>query len=99
MADKLGLESIDRQGSAVVMKFRDGAQRASHAPDPARVLALLRRRPDVTLVPPSSLRLDLAALTRVCLSPLSQERPASMRRSDGARGLPFDGAQGRQTPG
>jgi transcription-repair coupling factor (superfamily II helicase) len=60
MADKLGLESIDRQGSGVVLKFRDGARQASHAPDPARVLALLRRRPDVTLVPPSSLRLALS---------------------------------------
>jgi transcription-repair coupling factor (superfamily II helicase) len=60
MADKLGLESVDRQGSAVVMKFRDTAQKASHPPDPAKVLAVLRRRPDVTLVPPSSLRLNLS---------------------------------------
>jgi transcription-repair coupling factor (superfamily II helicase) len=60
MADKLGLESVDRQGSAVVMKFRDGAQRASHAPDPARILNLLGRRTDVTLLPPSSLKLALA---------------------------------------
>ena len=59
MAEKLGLESVDRQGSAVVMKFRDTAQKASHPPDPTRVLNVLRRRPDVTLVPPSSLRLSL----------------------------------------
>jgi len=59
MADKLGLESIDRQGGAVVMKFRDNAQKASHAPDPTRMLAVLRRRPDVTLTPPASLRLNL----------------------------------------
>jgi transcription-repair coupling factor (superfamily II helicase) len=62
MAEKLGLESVDRQGSAVVMKFRDTAQKASHPPDPTRVLNVLRRRPDVTLVPPSSLRLNLAGL-------------------------------------
>ena len=60
MADKLGVESLDRQGNAVVMKFRDGAQKASHPPDPTKVLAVLRRRPDVTLAPPSSLRLNLA---------------------------------------
>jgi hypothetical protein len=59
MADKLGLESLDRQANAVVMRFRDGAQKASHPPDPAKVLAVVRRRPDVTLVPPSSLRLTL----------------------------------------
>jgi transcription-repair coupling factor (superfamily II helicase) len=63
MADKLGIESIDRQGSAVVMKFRDGAQKASHVPDPMRVLNIIRRRPEVTLVPPSSLRLSLGADT------------------------------------
>jgi transcription-repair coupling factor (superfamily II helicase) len=63
MAEKLGLESVDRQGSAVVMKFRDAAQKASHPPDPTRVLNVLRRRPDVTLVPPSSLRLNLAGST------------------------------------
>jgi transcription-repair coupling factor (superfamily II helicase) len=61
MADRLGLESIDRQGSAVVMKFRDGPPRANRAPDPARVLGVVRRRPDVALVPPSSLRLSLTA--------------------------------------
>jgi transcription-repair coupling factor (superfamily II helicase) len=59
MADQLGLESIDRQGSVVVLKFRDNAQKASHAPDPARMLAVLRRRPDITLTPPASLRLNL----------------------------------------
>ena len=51
MADKLGVESLDRQGSAVIMKFRDGAKKASHPPDPAKVLAVLRRRPDLTLAP------------------------------------------------
>jgi len=60
MADKLGIESIDRQGSAVVMKFRDGARKASHPPDPTKVLSVLRRRSDVNLVPPSSLRLNLS---------------------------------------
>jgi transcription-repair coupling factor (superfamily II helicase) len=61
MADKLGIESIDRQGGAVVMKFRDSAQKASHAPDPTRMLTTLRRRPDVVLTPPASLRLNLTA--------------------------------------
>jgi len=73
MADKLGVESIDRQGSAVVIKFRDGAQKASHPPDPTKVLAVLRRRPDVTLAPPSSLRLNLAAMIA------GSKDPASMR--------------------
>ena len=53
MADRLGLESIDRQGSVVVLKFREAGRRsARHTPltDP-RVAwcAILRARPDVTL--------------------------------------------------
>jgi len=59
MADRLGLESVDRQGGAVVLKFRETARKASHPPDPATVLGVLRRRTDVNLVPPSSLRLKL----------------------------------------
>ena len=75
MADKLGVESIDRQGSAVVIKFRDGAQKASHPPDPTKVLAVLRRRPDVTLAPPSSLRLNLGALNAGSKDPASTRMP------------------------
>jgi len=59
LADRVGVESIDRQGSAVVLKFRDGAKPPARTPDPARVLGLLRRRPDVQFVAPSSLRLSL----------------------------------------
>jgi len=60
MADKLGLESIDRQGQVVVLKFRENTQRASHAPDPVRVMKLLQQRRDVQLLPPSTLKLNLA---------------------------------------
>jgi transcription-repair coupling factor (superfamily II helicase) len=58
MADRLGLESVDRHGEHIVLKFRDSA--GSRAPDPQRVLGLLARRSDLTLLPPSSLRLSLA---------------------------------------
>ena len=60
MADKLGLESIDRQGQMVVLKFRENAQKASHAPDPVRVMKLLQQRRDVQLLPPATLKLNLA---------------------------------------
>ncbi|MCX6545128.1 MAG: transcription-repair coupling factor [Acidobacteria bacterium] len=62
MADRLGLESVDRHGEHVVLKFRDSA--GSRAPDPQRVLGLLSRRADLTLLPPSSLRLGLVGRTR-----------------------------------
>ena len=87
MADKLGLESVDRQGSAVVMKFRDTAQKASHPPDPTRVLNVLRRRPDVTLVPPSSLRLNLGV----------PPRPTGVRPGSGPS--PATGPHWGQSPG
>ncbi len=53
-ADGLGLESIDRDGSLVVFKFRERTQ-----VDVARLLTLVRGRPDLQLVPPGSLKLDL----------------------------------------
>ncbi len=53
-ADRLGIESIDRQGSAVVFTFK-----GQGGPDPQRVLRLVAERPEVTLAPPSSLKLDL----------------------------------------
>ena len=54
-ADRIGVESIDRQGSVVVFTFK-----GQGGPEPHRVLRLIGERPDVTLAPPSSLKLDLA---------------------------------------
>jgi transcription-repair coupling factor (superfamily II helicase) len=51
LADRLRVEAIDREGPAIVFRFRPGGV------DPARVISLINRRPDVTLVPPASLRL------------------------------------------
>ena len=53
-ADRLGLESIDRDGSLVVFRFREKTR-----VDLARLLTLVRGRPDLQLVPPGSLKLDL----------------------------------------
>jgi transcription-repair coupling factor (superfamily II helicase) len=54
MADRLGLESIDREARVVVLKFRPQAR-----VDPVQLVALVRQRPDLTLVPPAALRLSL----------------------------------------
>ncbi len=51
LADKLRVEAIDREGSSIVFRFRSGGV------DPARVISLMNRRPDIALVPPASLRL------------------------------------------
>jgi len=87
-ADRIGIESIDRQGSLVVFTFK-----GQGGPEPHRVLRLIGERPDVTLAPPSSLKLDLAwtaAKARAVKTPPlppARQRPAS-RVVPGARIAP-----------
>ena len=50
MADRLGVETIDREGRIVVLKFGPQAK-----VDPTRMVTLVRRRPDLTILPPSGL--------------------------------------------
>jgi transcription-repair coupling factor len=54
MADRLGIDTIDREGRTAVLKFRPQAR-----VDPVRLVSLVRQRPDLTLVPPAALRLTL----------------------------------------
>jgi transcription-repair coupling factor (superfamily II helicase) len=53
-ADRLGVESIDREGHFVVFKFRSGAR-----VDPARLIAVVRQHGELQLTPPATLRMDL----------------------------------------
>ena len=57
MADSLGIESIDREGRLVVLKFRPQAR-----VDPVRLVALVRQRPELTLVPPAGIKMNLDGL-------------------------------------
>ena len=54
LADRIGLDSLDREGSSVVLKFRPDAKL-----DPAWLFRVVQQRGDVTLVPPATLKLDL----------------------------------------
>ena len=54
LADRIGLESLDREGQFVVLKFRPEAKL-----DPAWLYRVVQERGDATLVPPASLKLDL----------------------------------------
>src|SRR3989441_2244459 len=54
MADRLGVDTIDREGRTVVLKFRPQAK-----VDPVRLVALVRQRSDLTLVPPAGLKVNL----------------------------------------
>jgi transcription-repair coupling factor (superfamily II helicase) len=53
-ADRLRVESIEREGNVVSIKFRERAN-----VDTTRLMNLLKRRTDLQLVPPSVLRLSL----------------------------------------
>jgi len=54
LADRLSVESVDREGQTVVFRFRPQTRL-----DPERLLAIVGRRSDLTLIPPAGLRLDL----------------------------------------
>jgi transcription-repair coupling factor (superfamily II helicase) len=54
LADAIGLESLDREGLTVVLKFRQDAKI-----DPVFLAELIQSRGDLTLLPPAVLRLDL----------------------------------------
>jgi hypothetical protein len=50
----LGIDSLEREGTAVVFKFRPDAKL-----DPVWLLKLVQTRGDITLLPPAILRMDL----------------------------------------
>ena len=60
MADRLGIESIDREGQTVVIKFRPDAQ--GRRLNVERLLKVVGGRGDTTLVPPATIKMDLRAL-------------------------------------
>jgi transcription-repair coupling factor (superfamily II helicase) len=83
MADQLGLDSIDREGRIVVLKFRPQAK-----VDPVRLVALVRQRPELTLVPPAALKLNLAMAdgTGQMAQRRAASQPPSAARHDKRRG-------------
>jgi transcription-repair coupling factor (superfamily II helicase) len=56
LADRIGLESLDRDGQSVVLKFRPEAKM-----DPGWLYRVVQERADLKLIPPASLKLDLKA--------------------------------------
>jgi transcription-repair coupling factor (superfamily II helicase) len=90
MADRLGIDTIDREARIVVLKFRPQAK-----VDPVRLVALVRQRPELTLVPPAALKLNLDGTggsgqgagkpERVSGKPSSPQPPAPSSRRGGAK--------------
>jgi transcription-repair coupling factor (superfamily II helicase) len=54
LADRIGLESLDREGQTVVLKFRPDARL-----DPAVLFRLVKERGDLAMIPPATVKMDL----------------------------------------
>ena len=62
MADKLGVESIDREAQTVMIKFRPDTE--GKRLNLERLLKVTGSRDDLTLVPPSTIKMDLRHAVR-----------------------------------
>ncbi len=80
VADELGIDTIDREGSVVVLKFREKAK-----VDPVGVINLVRERGDLKLIPPSTLKMELR--DPPVSKPGPPAEPAGRHSSGGARGF------------
>jgi transcription-repair coupling factor (superfamily II helicase) len=67
LADRLGMESLDREGQIVVLKFRPDAK-----VDPGVLFRVVRERGDLTMIPPTTVKLDL----RSAAAPAKPAQPA-----------------------
>ncbi|HSL22605.1 MAG TPA: transcription-repair coupling factor [Vicinamibacterales bacterium] len=92
MADRLGVESLDREGQTVVLRFRPDARL-----DAAFLVRLVQARDDLTLVPPTVLKIDLRRSVETPEAPTRTDRPA--RPSLPLRASPPPPAASRRGPG
>ncbi len=89
LADALRVDSIERDGSVVVFRFREKAN-----VDPVRLVHLVRERPDLQLIPPVSLKLDLAKPSQVSpASGLTLKQAHHQHLAKGVRPQPGAGSQ------
>jgi transcription-repair coupling factor (superfamily II helicase) len=59
LADRLGIESIDRDGQAVVIRFTSQPESRPGRLNVDRLLKVVAGRPDTVLVPPSTIKMEL----------------------------------------
>jgi TRCF domain len=93
MADRVGLESLDRDGSIVVLKFRQDAPL-----DPVRILKLVEGRADLMLLPPAVLKLDLSKKSTDVVPPPPAHRPPAGRLRPGKWTPPAGPAEPEAAP-
>src|SRR5262245_14950759 len=78
LADRLDVESIDREGRLIVLRFRPTAR-----VDPLRLVNVVARSPGAMLVPPVSVKLDLEVPLN---APTRAAEPAARGSAKGRRG-------------
>ncbi len=83
LADRLGVDTIDREAGLVVIKFRPHAR-----VDPEHLVKLVQQRGDLVLVPPNGVKLDLRA-------PLKRTAPAAPKPAVGGGRWAVDPRSGR----
>jgi transcription-repair coupling factor (superfamily II helicase) len=76
MADRLGVDTIDREGRLVVIKFRPTARI-----DPMRLVKVVGEWPGATMVPPVSLKLDLEAAQPSAKAPAGKMEAPDVRKA------------------
>jgi transcription-repair coupling factor (superfamily II helicase) len=86
LADRIGLESLDREGAAVVLKFRADAKL-----DPAWLFRVVQRRGDIALIPPATVKLDLKKPVGTERRPVSRPEPAPPQKRSKKGGDPVAG--------
>ena len=95
MADRLGVDTVDREGRSVVLKFRPQAKL-----DPARLVVLVQQRSDLTLVPPVTLKLSLDATPPPQVGPQrGHERKATGKSTAAASWWTTRARTGQVAPG
>ena len=86
LADRLGVDSIDREGRLAVIRFRPTAK-----VDPMRLIKVVGEWPGATLVPPVTLKLDLEA-------PASAKAAVAAGRPDASKAA-AGGPASKEVPG
>jgi transcription-repair coupling factor (superfamily II helicase) len=74
MADRLGVEAIDREAQTVIIKFRPDTQGTRLNVD--RLLRVIGARGDTTLIPPSTIKVDLKAPPKKVAPPVGTKAKA-----------------------
>jgi hypothetical protein len=90
MADRIRVESLDRDGHVVVLKFRPDATL-----DPAWLLRVIQTRGDVVLLPPATLKLDLRGSVKKAGLPSKPARERPRKGGDPVAGGSWWAARAR----